>query len=1192
MTPSDESQHSDVTAGTVRGYKIRRGGSRGRENSLRRTANRREDPLFSYPKDYQLEHPILLNGEEPDSCPDGTLARMKKNANDDGSSYDSLVEDFFENAIKNAKKVRKKQKQERGSGPSEPSERSGQSAEGEQVEAEAEEVPEDNAFQRQNEQNQVEENKKDPSKMTIKKKLIQWTSQMLRRNLNKPRMPLMRRKKNSMHILTKKKKKNDAKGKNAKMASQAKHTNEWNSYQNDLDKYKLTKEEMEQKRNSLKSKNLDKVKVEYHQKLQRMRTGKNNARPARKSAPATGGTTRSTTVTISAIAATAATTATSTAPPNGVNIKSNEEPTLNECDPRREGTHRCASHQRSSRKDHSKLRQTSTDKMDKRRKEQRGGHSLSDVNNNHLGSPYSDTPPSYMHTSERKYPSLDLIQNDGFSSGRQYSQWDNHNRRVTQQKDRHLPNRRYHHGETKQRNKHTHLDKWSALNDPYRSAQFGDNQTFRGDYLGSSSEYSSLSSVLPSESDFGLVSSHETRRKGNSGQQKGRDKWRDKWMDRRYGNHAGKPPSRANTKRSSNHFYSRNNRSDSDRMTISTDRSASTGESTMEYFAEELKKRNEVFSPIMETIDIRVYPLEDLPPVGRKELKEKKYYPELGIKFFSEEGCSPSHSERSHSESSHPSSPLSSGVSSASTNQIDHLWDSDYTDQIQKLRCSPQMDQDILRLKRAKLETFNCIKKMVESVRTFICEGDLDEAPSRRGGAASTRVEAQSPRGGTPPGGAHRTMEEMGENSLIERKGNNPMMELLFRENEQVYADAQPSRRQQAGYTNDEAEEHYEQSKSIQSEYNNYMYLDQLEQRDDTSISAPLSDHKMEVILHQDHLRGDLQGEEYPDKDVQLETNISGHPDHSNNVLNSNYADNFSTVSSNLCGSLSRLDLTGSDLQNEGNAAASIPQRISPRGWKGHQVGRGHRGASVGKATTETGRQKDIGRPTDTGRDTANMATANMATVNMTTANMATADLGGAKLRRPEPAIRAAKEGSLTNQRRDAKQSQRVTNKKESNPSVESISSTSKGSRQGTFKTKVHSGVDTRNTGQAALNSTRIEKKTFNETRTLLRGKGKGEAKDGKLTDVRGVGGTTDAGTDAANATKDVTASTRAHPRDQRLISQKILNTSINFDETQNLSDEDQFIFDTYLNEATPKREDNLEDIIRNQVALFERDFL
>ncbi|KJP87447.1 hypothetical protein AK88_02879 [Plasmodium fragile] len=1142
MTPSDESQHSDVTAGTVRGYKVRRAGNPSRGNSLRRTANRmEEDPLFSYPKNFQLEDPILLNGEEADSCPDGTLTQMKKNANDDASSYDSLVEDFFEKAIKNAKKVKKKQNQERDSAPSErsgPNERSGPSAE------------EDNTLQRQNQHDQVEENKKDPPKMSIKKKVIQWNSQMLNKNLNKPRMPLVRRKKKSMNMFIKKKKKNDAKGKNTKIASQAKHTNEWNSYQNDLDKYKLTNEELEQKRNSLKSKNLDKVKVEYQQRLQRMRTGKNNEPSARKSAPATAATTT-------------ATTAATDATPNGMDTKFNEEKTPNECDSRGEATQRCASHKRSNKKDHSKLKkQTINDEMDKRdkRMKERGGHSLSDVNNDHLCSPHSDTGPSCMNSSEGKYPLSDLIHNDGFSSGGQHNEGGKqHNRRVMQQKGRHPPNHKYHIGVPKRMYKRTHVDKWSALNEPHRSSQFEQNPTCRGRaYFGSSGEGSSLLSVLSSECEWererelGVVSSPAMRRKGKMAAQKGTHKRRDKC----YANHVTESPSSwaKTNRRALDHFYSHDNRSDRGRMTISTDRSASTtGESTMEYFAQELKKRNEVLSPIMDRLNIRTDPLEEdlSAPVARQEFREKKFYPELGIKLFAEEGFNAAHSNRSHSNTSHSnrspsdSSP-SSGVSCASTAQVDHLWDSDYTEQIQTLRrCNPQMDQDILRLKRVTLETFNCIKKMVQSVRTFSCEGDVEEASSRR--------EKVSPRG------AHQMMEGTRQKCSIEGNGDNPLMELLFSDNERVYADAQPWRRQQVAYTNEEQEEHYEEPKSSHSAYNNYIYLGHHHEEHDTSMSAPLSDPQMEMALHkeEDHLRGDLQASGYPHLDAPLETNISDHPDYSNNVLNCHFVHNFATGNSNLRESFSRLDLTGSDLRNGGglgDEAAIAPQGSSPRGWEAHQVGR---------------------------------PTGDVISANVTSNHIH----GGEKLKRPDSATRAAKKGAPTRLRTDAKQCK-------STPNAESISSTSKGCKQGTFKMKVHSGVDTTNASrQAAHNSTRKGKNTFNETRTVLRGKVKGQggvaAKGAKLAPRRKVSSVVHAvGSTTNGAEKDVTDSTTADAREQRTINQKILNTSINLDDTQNLSDEDQFIFETYLNEAVDKREDNLEDIIRNQVALFERDFL
>ncbi|CAI7719710.1 conserved Plasmodium protein, unknown function [Plasmodium vivax] len=1169
MTPSDES-----------GYKVRRGGNPSRESSLRRTANPGEDPLFSIPSDYQLEAPILLNGEEADDSPDGTLARVEKKEKDDGgnydggsydgrsydgrsydgssydgrsydgrsydgrsydgrsydgrsydgSSYDSLVEDFFENAIKNAKRV-KKEKQHGGS------ERNDRSAEGEKSEGEAK-----NALQRQSENSTVEEKKKDPRKVTIKKKAIQWNSEMLKKKLNKPLMPLLRRKKKSMHLLIKKKKKS-----HPKMASQANHASEWNSYQNDLDKFKLTKEELEQKRNSLKSKNLDKVKVEYQQRLQRMRAGGNGAAPARKSAPATAQAVRGIKKPTKATTATAANTAITTnlaSLPKGGRIKSNEEQTINECNPRGEGSLRCASHQGSRKKDHPKLKQSSTVKTTKRMKE-RGGHSSSDVNNNHAGGPYNDhlgTPP-HMHSSEGKYPSVDLPHSDGFSSGGQCSEWGKHNRRVTQQKGRHLPNGR---------SKRTQLHKWSALNEPHRSNQFGANQTLRGGYLASSDDYSSLLNGYSSGCEFGRFSSHSVRRKGKSRPQKGPPNWRDNC----YADHEGEPPSWEKRNRTHNQFYSHNNHSDSDRVTISTDGSASTGESTLEYFAQELKKRNELLSPIIGSFNIREDPLEDLPPQRRGEFQEKKFYPNLTVRLFAEGGCRPVDASSFRDDSSqdggsHDGSSPSSGTSSAGTTQLDHLWDSDYTEEIKKLRSAPQVDQDMLRLKRAKLETFNAIKKMVQSVRAFSCEGDLE-------GATSTREEAPS-RGEAPPRRAHRTME---------RQGDNPLMEPLFRENDHAHAHAPPSPRQLAAYTSDEAEERYEaeecfeEPKSIHSEYNNYMSLEQLHQGEDTPTSTPLSGHKMEETLHQDHLRGD----------VQLGTHIRGHPDCSNDSLNFHSGDNFATVNLDLRGGSPRLDLTGGGADWEdtnggspGDAAVFLPQGGSPRSWGGRQVGRSHRGASVGKATTVTATV------------TPSVATANMTTAGIAPANVATPEpRGGAKLGRPDPASRAAKKGPLTSQRRDARQSQRAPNKKEGNLCVESISSTSKGSRQGALKAKVHSRVDTGNAGQSTRSGTRREKNAFHETGTLLRGKVTSEAKAAQSAPRRKVSG--------VRSVSDA--------REQRAISQKILNTSINFDETQNLSDEDQLIFDSYLNEAGAKREDNLEDIIRNQVALFERDFL
>ncbi|KYN98558.1 hypothetical protein PRSY57_0924800 [Plasmodium reichenowi] len=104
----------------------------------------------------------------------------------------------------------------------------------------------------------------------IKKKVIQRNNEIFKRNYNRPLMPLLIKKKKKNFISHKNRK--DIHQKNNKInMKQIYHLNEWDSNQNDLAKYKLSKEELEQKKNNLKSKNIDKVKIEYQQKLQKMR---------------------------------------------------------------------------------------------------------------------------------------------------------------------------------------------------------------------------------------------------------------------------------------------------------------------------------------------------------------------------------------------------------------------------------------------------------------------------------------------------------------------------------------------------------------------------------------------------------------------------------------------------------------------------------------------------------------------------------------------------------------------------------------------------------------------------------------------------------------------------------------------------------------------------------------------------------
>ncbi|EWC85968.1 hypothetical protein PFNF54_05632 [Plasmodium falciparum NF54] len=104
----------------------------------------------------------------------------------------------------------------------------------------------------------------------IKKKVIQRNNEIFKRNYNRPLMPLLVKKKKKNFLSHKNRK--DIHQKNNKInMKQIYHLNEWDSNQNDLAKYKLSKEELEQKKNNLKSKNIDKVKIEYQQKLQKMR---------------------------------------------------------------------------------------------------------------------------------------------------------------------------------------------------------------------------------------------------------------------------------------------------------------------------------------------------------------------------------------------------------------------------------------------------------------------------------------------------------------------------------------------------------------------------------------------------------------------------------------------------------------------------------------------------------------------------------------------------------------------------------------------------------------------------------------------------------------------------------------------------------------------------------------------------------
>lgn len=163
----------------------------------------------------------ILYYEKNNDNMEHNLERDKEKDDDDDNTYDSLIEDFYEETVKKLNTENR-----------------------EKIGHSKKEIPP-----------KLKEN-------TLKQKVIQRNNEILKKNRNKPLMPLLKKKteKTTKSLKTPKKK-----------TGPVKHKTEWNSCQNDLSKFKLTKKEIEEKKRSLQSKNLEKVRMENQEKLKHSR---------------------------------------------------------------------------------------------------------------------------------------------------------------------------------------------------------------------------------------------------------------------------------------------------------------------------------------------------------------------------------------------------------------------------------------------------------------------------------------------------------------------------------------------------------------------------------------------------------------------------------------------------------------------------------------------------------------------------------------------------------------------------------------------------------------------------------------------------------------------------------------------------------------------------------------------------------
>lgn len=156
----------------------------------------------------------------------------------DNDSYDSLVEDFYGESLRRR--------------DHEKSERTNES-DNENIYEESSSFPK----------------KYNEKKILMKKKIVQKNKEFFKKNLNKPLMPLLKKQNRPNQLTAQNVLRNKMKGGKPPPPKliQVKHKQEWNSCQTDMNKYKLTKEELEEKRKSLRSKNIEIARIECRNKL-------------------------------------------------------------------------------------------------------------------------------------------------------------------------------------------------------------------------------------------------------------------------------------------------------------------------------------------------------------------------------------------------------------------------------------------------------------------------------------------------------------------------------------------------------------------------------------------------------------------------------------------------------------------------------------------------------------------------------------------------------------------------------------------------------------------------------------------------------------------------------------------------------------------------------------------------------------
>ncbi|CAD2103161.1 conserved Plasmodium protein, unknown function [Plasmodium vinckei] len=1086
MEAFSESDYSDIAIGIIKNY----------ENNViekKKKLNEKETSL-NYNNDYNKEADIIANNNNLIDH-----AKLLENDKSDDSSYDSLVDDFYNKAVTNYRESCKKQDNitDLSNGENDIN----------------------NIIADDKELKEIGDNNsnKDPKKY-LKKKVIQRNTEILKKYHNKPLIPLLKN--------NNKKKKNEiVKGTKVKPV---KHANEWDSNQNDLNKFKLSKEEIEQKRNSFKSRNLDKVKIEYQERLKKMREREKKIYSLSNSNPKE-------------------------------NVKKKKKQPIQELKKNGEkskyahkkGLNKCGMNITLHKKGNNQANPINCSTEDVEEVKEEEIDEDDDVVTDGA-TPFRHLNKYGRHRHSYIYNETDHINDGYFSSSVNFvrnNSFVNHiNKRKKKYKKRgdknysdydevyvykYRRNNRKHNGYLSNiSNEGSNID----LNHLSENEDY-DNRT---DWDSSVDEiYDKNNRILVSRY---LRCRSEYPRKNKNYKKKLQRKSEIKNKDDHY---IGKCIHKNKYKHTSN--ISIHNCSEYDYMIESTDVSSFSNDTTINNFTKELEKYTEPLSIDIDSFNTKTCSIDcyKIEITKAREFDKKNIYPNPELKIWKKL----LHNDNNSDMESYD---LSEGSSSCTGDYDDHIFDSDYSEQIRKLNLDTIQNNNLLNLKKVKLETFNHIKKMINKIKN-LNYNELNNGHNFPNSINMYSDPFKDNRNVTEHFNiyydkeneniAHANKHFYKYNNIkegIERTGGTvPLMEYLFND------DAEGDNKNYVSSKNEIYEYYNKEENSSLNESNKNI----------TNINNNLTNSNMFPFSfsHSNNKKCSFVNNIHDHKDDSLSyrnssSELASRNKNSQAILTSQNEDipnsNEYVISSNNYKTLSINNSSDVDIQNFEKSSSKTAdwgevKSNNPTIIKGKEKNQKHSTISKKK---EMKNGSDYHAPSNR----SNLSVPKIVAKNVSQKTRSKMTSGNR--------IGSALNGENANSCSEKKSKPNIHNKRETK---EGLKHGNKGKVDNIETKKKNNNVNDKN-----------KLKIVNEKKNKCASK---------------------IDSNIGNAKKKTEPSSN---KEDRLISQKIMNTSINFDDVHNLSEDDNFIFEKYLNEESSKENENLQDIINDQVIAFERNFL